>query len=122
MASDDLKPQRPLLITLMCVFFAVGIISGLASLLITPVYEQFVAPMLEQYPSWYRYLMMVNIFTSLACVVGLWLMKRWSVFLYVASAIVNQIAAVSMGEWIVSSLLMPAIVIAIMVKFYSDMR
>ena len=122
MASDDLKPQRPLLITLMCVFFAVGIISGLAGLLITPVYEQFVAPMLEQYPSWYRYLMMVNIFTSLACVVGLWLMKRWSVFLYVASAIVNQIAAVSMGEWMVSSLLMPAIVIAIMVKFYSDMR
>lgn len=122
MASDDLKPQRPLLITLMCVFFAVGIISGLAGLLIPSVYEQFVAPMLEQYPSWYRYLMMVNIFTSLACVVGLWLMKRWSVFLYVASAIVNQIAAVSMGEWIVSSLLMPAIVIAIMVKFYSDMR
>ena len=122
MASDDLKPQRPLLITLMCVFFAVGIISGLAGLLIPSVYEQFVAPMLEQYPSWYRYLMMVNIFTSLACVVGLWLMKRWSVFLYVASAVVNQIAAVSMGEWIVSSLLMPAIVIAIMVKFYSDMR
>ena len=122
MASDDLKPQRPLLITLMCVFFAVGIISGLAGLLIPPVYEQFVAPMLEQYPSWYRYLMMVNIFISLACVVGLWLMKRWSVLLYVASAIVNQIAAVSMGEWIVSSLLMPAIVIAIMVKFYSDMR
>lgn len=122
MASDDLKPQRPLLITLMCVFFAVGIISGLAGLLIPSVYEQFVAPMLEQYPSWYRYLMMANIFTSLACVVGLWLMKRWSVFLYVASAIVNQIAAVSMGEWIVSSLLMPAIVIAIMVKFYSDMR
>lgn len=122
MASDDLKPQRPLLITLMCVFFAVGIISGLAGLLIPSVYEQFVAPMLEQYPSWYRYLMMVNIFTSLACVVGLWLMKRWSVFLYVASAVVNQIAAVSMGEWIISSLLMPAIVIAIMVKFYSDMR
>jgi hypothetical protein len=45
--------------------------------------------------------------------VGLWKMKKWSVFLYTLLVAVNQVVLFTMGVWNPFALLIPAIIIAI---------
>jgi hypothetical protein len=58
---------------------------------------------------------------SLACIVGLWLLKRWAAFVYGSVLICNQIVLMVMGYWSLSAAIIPAVIIVLMFKQLSKM-
>ncbi len=53
--------------------------------------------------------------------VGLWMMKKWAVYVYTGFVAINQIALFLMGFWNVFALLMPAVIIFFAFKNISKM-
>ena len=53
--------------------------------------------------------------------VGLWTMKKWAVYLYAGMTAFGQVVLLASGLWNPMSILLPAIVIAIMFSNLSKM-
>lgn len=41
---------------------------------------------------------------------GIWLLRKWGLYLYLAVAIINQAVMITMGTWVVLTLVLPGIV------------
>jgi hypothetical protein len=63
---------------------------------------------------WYPPLLGFSAVVGLACMVGLWRMKKWAVYTYTAFALCNQVVLLVMGIWGATALVIPALVIAFM--------
>jgi hypothetical protein len=107
-------PQgRPVLITIMCVLGFIGlpfvawmIVSGMASQ-ISPTYPV---------------LLGVSSLIGAACMVGLWLMRKWAVYVYTGFAVINQVILAAMSLWNPLALILPGIFIVIMFIYLPRMR
>jgi hypothetical protein len=108
----QLEKKRPTIITVYCV---IGFIGALFAI---PLIFSDVA---KNIGAWYPPLLAVSSLVGLISLIGLWMMKKWSVILYIAMFVINQIIMLLTGIWNFASLLLPGIAIAIMVSQYSKM-
>ncbi len=107
-----MEKKRPNAITIIC------LIGFLGAAISVPVIFSEVAAMIG---AWYPPYVAFSVIVSFASMVGLWLMKKWSVIVYTALFVLNQIVLLVMGLWSVGALVIPAIVIAIGFANYSKM-
>jgi hypothetical protein len=53
--------------------------------------------------------------------IGFWLMKKWAVYVFIATAIISQVYVISAGRWNFLSLIILAIPIYVGYKHFSKM-
>ena len=106
------EKKRPTSITVICI---IGFIGVLFTVLLI------VSPMAQRIGSWYPpYLTFAGII-GFACIVGLWMMKKWAAYTYTGLVVLNQIVLITMGVWNIMALLIPAVVIYFALKNISRM-
>lgn len=113
MSETSGNPPRTLPITIICVLGFAG--AGLALPLLFTGAARTVG-------EWYPPFLAVSCVIGLACMVGLWKMRRWAVCTYTLFVVFNQIVLLAMGAWKITALLFPVIFIAIMFSQLSKMR
>jgi hypothetical protein len=106
-------PARPVAITIICVVCCIGALFALW--LVFSSAAEHVAP-------WYPVALAASAVIGLACVVGLWQMRRWAVYVYIAMFVVVQLLLMATQLWTLRSLILPAAVIAIMFIYLPRMR
>ena len=105
--------KRPLMITVLCIVMLLGsIVSGIF------VFSNIA----KNIAWWYPHLLAATTGIGLACMVGFWFMKKWSVVGYAIFAALVQVLLIMYGLWQVSSLMMPALVLAIGLWYYKLME
>jgi hypothetical protein len=104
--------ERPTSITVICVIGFVG------SLIALPL---IFSPVAQQLGFGYLLYLGLSSFIGLACMFGLWMMKKWAVYIYAGLTALNQIVLLAMGLWSVMALLMPTVVIFFALKHVSKM-
>lgn len=107
------KVKRPTSITVICIVGFVG------ALIAVPLVF---SPVAQQIGAWYPPYLAFSAIVGLACMVGLWMMKKWAAYTYTGFAIVNQVVLLAMDVWNVIALLVPAVVIAFALKHVSKMK
>jgi len=113
MNDTPAKAKRPTSITVICIVGFVG------ALIAVPLVF---SPVAQQIGAWYPPYLGFSAIVGLACMVGLWMMKKWAAYTYTAFAIVNQVVLLAMDVWNVIALLVPAVVIAFALKHVSKMK
>ncbi len=102
--NDTPTTNRPTVITVICILGFIGVA------LTVPLIFSNVA---QSIGSWYPPYLGASAVVGLICMVGLWKMKKWAVFLYTLLVVINQVVLFTMGVWNPFALLIPAIIIAI---------
>jgi len=105
--------RRPIPITVICVIAAVG-----ALFTIPLIFSQAAVSIGAWYPPYLAFSAVVG----LACTIGLWLMRKWGVYLYAAFMVVNQIVLAGEGVWNILALVIPLIVVVVGFAYLSRMR
>jgi hypothetical protein len=106
------KVERPTVITVICLMGFVGALISVALIF---------SPIAQQAGRWYpAYLGFASV-VGLACMIGLWMMKKWAVYAYIGFVALNQVVLLAMGVWNVTALVIPAIVIYYALKHVSKM-
>lgn len=113
MSETAERTKRPTSITVICVIGFIG------AVITVPMIFSSIA---QQIGSWYPPYLAFSAFTGLACMVGLWMMKKWAAFTYTGFVLINQVVFLIMGVWNIMALLAPAIVILFAMKHVSKMR
>ena len=90
--------------------------------LVASIFFFFFLPLASKFGAWYPYQLAFSAVVGFICSIGFWKMKKWSVILYVAFCVLNQIILLSTGTWQILALLLPGIVIAILYSKYSLME
>lgn len=103
---------RPVAITVICILGFIG-----AALSIPLVFSGAASNI----ASWYPAFLGLSAVVGLICMIGLWKMKKWGVFLYTAMVVVVQVVLFAAHLWTPFSLLFPAIIIAIGFAYLSKM-
>jgi len=93
--------KRPNVITIICVL---GFISAFLTFLLV-----FKKPFI-QVATWYSPYLALSSILVLICMIGLWYMKKWAIYLYTGYIILNQLVLASLGIWNLFSIFIPAIV------------
>lgn len=99
-----MKKRRPVAITIICILGFIG-----AALAIPLIFSD----MARSIGTWYPLYLAFSVVIGLACMIGLWMMKKWSIIVYTAFFVVNQVVLLTKGLWDIFTLLIPAIVIAV---------
>ena len=110
--NDTQTNQRPVAITIICILGFIG-----AALSVPLIFSTAAANI----GGWYPPLLGISAVIGLICMIGLWKMKKWAVFLYTALCVVIQVILFTMHLWTPFSLLFPAIIIAISFAYLSKM-
>jgi len=111
--SSKRLTNRPIAITIICI---IGFIGAALTL------PAFFMEVMHSLPPWYPYLLGVSAVIGLACMIGLWMMRKWAVYTYTAFAAINQVILIATNLWNPLALVLPAIVIAVMFIYLSRMR
>ena len=106
------KAKRPTSITVICVLGFIG------ALFTVPL---IFSPIAQQIGPWYPPYLGFSAVIGLACMVGLWMMKKWAAYTYTGFVALNQVVLLAMGVWNVSALVIPAVVIFFALKNVSKM-
>ena len=104
--------QRPVAITVICILGFIG-----AALSIPLIFSS----VASNIGGWYPPFLGLSAVVGLICMIGLWKMKKWAVFLYTAMCVVIQVVLFAMHMWTPFSLLFPVIIIAIGFAYLSKM-
>ena len=112
MSDEEMKAKRPLAITVLCLWGAFGAVMVAVSFFM-PVYDEF--------PLWYQYAVAVNAAVGCLVWIGLWKMRRWAVMLYAILFPVAQAIALATDTWMMSGLVIPAIILGIMAFYYREL-
>jgi hypothetical protein len=105
--------QRPIAITIVCVIGIIGVLFTVP-LIFSPAAAD-IAP-------WYPVVLTASALVGLACMIGLWQMRRWAVYVYTAMFAVVQLLFMASSLWTAKSLILPATVIVIMFVYLPRMR
>jgi hypothetical protein len=111
-AMNDTKVERPTVITVICVLMALGAVATVPMVMMAA----------SQLPGWYTPFVLASAAVGLVCMVGLWTMRKWAVYLYTAMTVVGQVVLFATGLWVAQSIVVPAIVIAVMFSQLGKMR
>lgn len=112
MTESRLNPEKPLAITAICV---IGLINA------TQMINLILSPMAKQLGTVYPMYFLFSVIISLACIGGLWLMKRWAVLTYGAILVCNQIVLLTMGLWELTAAVIPVIIIVLLFRHFDRM-
>jgi hypothetical protein len=104
--------DRPLAITAICV---IGFINA------TQMINLIMSPMSKQVGAFYPFYFTVSVLLSLACIGGLWFLKRWAALAYGAVLLCNQIVLMKMGYWEVSAAVIPVVIVLLLYKHWGRM-
>lgn len=105
--------KRPGIITAICV---IGFIGALVT--IPLIFSDISKNIGAWYPPYLAFSAVVGLF----CMIGLWMMKKWSIIAYTGFVGVNQVVLIAMGVWNIFALIIPGIVIAIGFSKYKLME
>ena len=106
------KQKRPTSITVICVVMLIGMIAT-----VPMIFSQIA----KQIGPWYPPFLGVASIIGFACMIGLWMMKKWAAYTYTGFVVLNQIVMLAMGVWNIMALLLPGIVIFFSIKNVSKM-
>jgi hypothetical protein len=100
--------ERPFPITLIC---SLGVLFVLLSL---PIFNDrhFLDDSYTEFTS----------IVTLACLIGLWKMKRLAIYIYFSVFIVNQFVALFLGHWNLQSIFIPILIIGIASLYHNKMN
>jgi hypothetical protein len=104
--------ERPISITVICVIGFIG------ALMAVPL---IFSPIAQQIGFGYQLYIGLSSIMGLACMIGLWMMKKWAVYTYTGLVVLNQIVFISMGIWSAMAVLAPAVVLFFAFKHLSEM-
>jgi hypothetical protein len=105
--------QRPIAITIVCVIGFLGLIPA--------VWVTFSEAARNVGP-WYPPFMGVSMMVGLASFAGLWMMRRWALYLYTGFGAVVQAILLATGLWQPLAALLPLIIVGIGFAYFSRMR
>jgi len=103
--------ERPTSITVICVLMGIGAVLTLPIVFLAS----------SKLPAWYTPFVLLSAAVGVACLIGLWTMKKWAVFLYTGMTALGQVVMIASGMWTPMSIIIPAIVIGIMFSNLSKM-
>jgi hypothetical protein len=106
------KAGRPASITIIC------IIGLLGALITVPLVFTVIT---HQVYTWYPLYTVFSFIIRLACLIGLWMMKKWAAYTYTGFAVLNQIVLLTAGRWNILALIIPAVVIFFALRNLSKM-
>ena len=112
MSQSRWNPDKPLVISAICI---IGIINAIQML------NLILSPMAKQAGSIYPVYFSASVLISLACITGLWLLKRWAALLYMAVLICNQIVLKVMGYWELTAAIIPVVITLLLFKHLDEM-
>ncbi|MGZ8955978.1 MAG: hypothetical protein ACXW0Q_15035, partial [Methylovulum sp.] len=112
MTASRFNPEKPFAITAICV---IGVINA------TQMINLVISPMAKQLGAIYPLYFTASVITSIACIIGLWFLKRWAALVYAAILVGNQIALLSMGLWEFTAVVIPAVIIGVLFKYLDRM-
>ena len=103
-SDNTVSGSRPVLITIICLLCLVGAI--------------FIIPLIlseraRNIGPWYPTYLAVSAIVGTISMAGLWLMKKWAVYLYTGFVIFNQFVLLVMGVWNINAIIIPGVVITI---------
>lgn len=116
--NTDLKTEegsnrRPTVITVLCIYLFIG------GILAIPL---FISKFVQKIGMWYPPYLAFSTIVGLICVIGLWKMRKWSIFTYTALVVLNQIVFIACGYWNILTLVTPLIFISIGFFYLSKMK
>jgi hypothetical protein len=76
---------------------------------------------LDRSGDWTAYLFLSGV-VELGCMIGFLMMKRWIFFAYLTFIAIDQIFGISIGQWHIITLLIPAVVILLTLCSFKKMR
>jgi hypothetical protein len=116
MTSDEYLrpvPKRPVAIVIIC---AIGFLGALFALpLIFSDAAQDIGP-------WYPPALMASACIGAIALLGLWMMRKWAVYLYTAMTVINQVVVLYMHVWNPLTLIVPGIIVIVMFIYIKQMR
>ena len=104
--------KRPGIITVICIIGFIG-----ALIAIPMAFSEIASSIGAWYPPYLAFSAMVG----LVCMIGLWMMKKWSIVAYTIFVAINQVVLIAMGVWNLFALIIPGIVIAIGFSKFKEM-
>jgi hypothetical protein len=108
----DPDKKRPVAITVICVLGFLGS---------TITFFLAFLDRAKQVGTWYPPFLGLSGIIHLAIFAGLWQMKKWAVYAYIAFAAIIQIVLISLGSWTIVGIVFPVIIIAITSSHFKKM-
>jgi len=107
------NPEKPAVIIALCV---IGLINAIQmiNLVFSPMSKQVGA----LYPAYFAF----SVALSLACIAGLWMLRRWAAFAYTVLLICNQLVLMKMGYWEITAAIIPGAIILLLFKHLDSLR
>ena len=112
MNENRWNPDKPAIIIAICV---IGLINAVQML------NLILSPMAKQAGAIFPIYFSASLLLSLACLAGLWLLKRWAALLYSALLVCNQIVLAVMGYWELTAAIIPAAIVLLLFKHLDRM-
>jgi hypothetical protein len=110
MTELRLNLSKPIALIAVCI---IGLINA------TQLLNVLLSPMVKQLGVLYPVYFTASALISLACIVGLWFLRRWAAWAYGLVLLGNQLVLLSMGLWELSAMVVPVVIIGILLR-YSD--
>lgn len=95
-------PKRPALITFICVFSFIGALMALPAIV-----SSFGSDLGNGMPIYIA----ISTMIGLVGMFGLWKLRLWGLYLYIAITVLTQVVLISMGAWSVYGLIVPNLII-----------
>ena len=112
MAATLETSARPWAITIICVIGFIGVAFSV---------PQFFSPAAQEIGAWYLPYLGFSVILGLACMLGLWRMKKWAAYTYTGFVVLNQLVLYTNGLWNVHSLVLPLVVVLFILKYVAKM-
>ena len=110
------KPQtkeRPAPITIICLLAFFGIVGTLRNV--------FFSPWVKAVGAWFQFYFSLHGVVVLVASIGLWKMKKWSVYLYILTIVEAQVVMILIGVWGILSLVVFSGLLAILLYYLPEM-
>jgi hypothetical protein len=112
MTESRFNPAKPFAVTAICI---IGLINAIQIL------NVLLSPMVKQLGAFYPLYFGTSALISLACIVGLWLLRRWAALTYILVLLGNQAVLLSMGLWEPTALVVPIVIIGVILRHFKQL-
>lgn len=111
--TPEASTRRPVIITVLCVL---GLIAAAGN--VPTIFTEAA----RNVGAWFPPFLTLSVAVTVGCMIGLWTMRRWAVFVYTGFAIVTLVIALLTGAWNTTAQLLRVAIIAAMFSQLSKMR
>lgn len=111
--ADQASLRRPVIITILCVLGMIAAAGNMPAIF---------ADAARNVGAWFPPFLAFSACLTVVCMIGLWKMRRWAIFVYTGWATVTFVMAFPMGVWNLTALLVRVAFIAVMFSQLPKMR